>query len=86
MRPYKLFNYYAATVIEPAAVPIAELLVIVDTVEVPASLIVPLFNPVALVPITSTSSSLVAALAAALAAVFAACVAALEAALPLAAD
>ena len=37
---------------------------IVDTVEVPASLIVPPFSAVALAPITNTSSAFVAALAA----------------------
>ncbi len=52
------------TVNEPAAVPIAELLVIVAFVEVPASLIVPEFKFIALAPITKTSSAFVAALAA----------------------
>ena len=64
MRPYKLFGYYVTTVTEPAAVPIAELLVIVDTVVVPKSLIVPLFSDIAFAPITITSSAFVAALAA----------------------
>ena len=40
-------SYYAATVIVPAAVPMAAELVIVDAVLVPLSLIVPLFNAVA---------------------------------------
>ena len=57
---------YAATVIDPAAVPIAEEFVIVELVVVPASLIVPLFNAVAFAPITRMSPAFVAALAAAI--------------------
>ena len=55
------------TVIVPAAVPIAELLVIVALSVVPASLIVPEFNAIALVPTLNTSSAFVAALPAAIA-------------------
>ena len=54
------------TVIDPAAVPIAAEFVIVDAVFVPASLIVPLFNASAFVPIVRTSFAFVAALPAAI--------------------
>ena len=50
----------------PAAVPIAELFVIVALSEVPASLTVPLFNAIALVPIDNTSPASVASLPAAI--------------------
>ena len=50
----------------PAAVPIAELFVIVALSEVPASLTVPLFNDIALAPIDKTSSASVAAFPAAI--------------------
>ena len=53
-------NIYAATVTDPAAVPIAEELVIVELVDVPASLIVPLFKFIAFVPTVRTSFALVA--------------------------
>ena len=64
-----IIPYYATTVIEPAAVPIAPLLVIVELVLVPLSLIVPEFKFIALAPITNTSSAFVAALPAAIASV-----------------
>jgi hypothetical protein len=54
-------SYYAATVIVPAAAPIAAELVIVDVVLVPLSLTVPPFNAMAFVPIDSMSPALVAA-------------------------
>ena len=58
---------YAATVIVPAAVPIASAEVIVALVVPSAvSLIVPEFNASGFAPITRTSSAFVAALAAAI--------------------
>ena len=55
-------NIYAATVTDPAAVPIEAALVIVELVDVPASLIVPLFKLIAFAPTTRTSFAFVAAL------------------------
>ena len=53
-------NIYAATVNVPAAVPIATELVIVDTVFVPASLIVPPFNETGFATTFRTSFAFVA--------------------------
>ena len=59
-------NIYAATVIVPAAVPIATELVIVDAEFVPASLIVPPFNETGFATTFKTSLAFVAALLAAI--------------------
>jgi hypothetical protein len=59
---YLILFTYAATVTDPAAVPIAEELVIVELVDVPASLIVPLFKFIAFAPTVRISFAFVALL------------------------